>query len=116
MLNFEPLEILATMLRMPPSNATRLPMDQRPATIGGAPQILRVLPGAQATAWAVQWMREDRSAVYLQGRETFSYEILDVPLVVFDNSHLQFYAPGHWPESAIGAQRNIAPFQSSEIA
>jgi len=102
--NLEPLEILAAMLRMPPSTATRLPMNRRPTTIGGAPQIIRVLPGAQATAMAVQWEREDNIAVYLQGRETFRYENLDVPLIVFEDSRPQLYAPAHWPESAIRSQ------------
>jgi hypothetical protein len=100
----EPLEILATMLRMPTSTAIRLPMDRRPTTIGGAPQIIRVLPGAQATAMAVQWERDGKVAVYLQGRETFRYENLDVPLIVFEGSHPHYYAPGHWPESAIRSQ------------
>jgi hypothetical protein len=102
--NLEPLEILATMLRMPASAAPRLPMDHRPTTIGGAPQIIRVLPGAQATTMAVQWDREDSTAIYLQGRETFRYENLDVPLIVFEDSGPHLYGPTHWPESAIRNQ------------
>ena len=102
--NVEPLEILATMLRMPASAALRLPMDRRPTTIGGAPQIIRVLPGAQATAMAVQWEQEDETAVYLQGRKTFRYENLDVPLIVFEDPLPRLYAPSHWPETAIRSQ------------
>jgi len=102
--NYEPLEILVTMLRMPESTASRLPMDRRPTTIGGAPQIIRVLPGAQATVMAVQWEEEDRTAIYLQGRETFRYENLDVPLIAFENLGPHQYARAHWPASAVLSQ------------
>ena len=105
--SFEPLEILANLLQMPTSTALRMPMDRRPATIGGAPQIIRVFPGAQATAMAVQWQRHDKIAVYLQGREVFRYENLDVPLIIFDGSYPNFYGPGHWPESAIRSQETV---------
>jgi hypothetical protein len=102
--SFEPLETLTIMLQMPESAAHNLPMDRRPTTIGGAPQVIRLLPGAQATAMAVQWQRGDNVAVYLQGRETFLYENLDVPLIAFDGSQPHYYAPAHWPESAIHSQ------------
>jgi hypothetical protein len=105
-LGFEPLEVLATMLQMPTSTAQRLPMNRRPITIGGPPQVFRVLPGAQATAVAVQWEENKKSAVYLQGRETFHYEYLDVPLVIFDNSRPHFHAPGKWPADAVHIQES----------
>jgi hypothetical protein len=112
--NFEPLETLATMLQMPTSAAIRLPMDRRPVTIGGPPQIFRVLPGAQAKPVAVQWTRDEQTAVYLQGRETFHYENLDVPLVVFDDSGPHFYAPGHWPASAVRSQENADEYTETD--
>jgi hypothetical protein len=106
-LNLEPLEILAKMLRMPPSAAVRLPMDRRPDTIGGAPQVVRVLPGGQATPMAVQWQQDGTNTVYLQGRETFRYENLDTPLITFEDSGVRLYAPHHWPESAIRSQAMV---------
>jgi hypothetical protein len=98
---FEPLETLASILRMPESTAQRLPMDRRPTTIGGAPQVIRLLPGAQATAMAVQWSRNDNIAIYLQGRETFPYENLDVPLITLDGLQPHQYAPNHWPVNSL---------------
>jgi hypothetical protein len=96
-LTFEPLEVISAMLRMPESRESRLPMGRRPWTIGGAPQIVRILPGAQATAFAVRWTDSGNSADYLQGRPTFGYERLDVPLVTFGDSGLKMHAPGQWP-------------------
>jgi hypothetical protein len=106
-LGFEPLEILTAMLQMPETTAHKLPMDRRPTTIGGAPQVIRLLPGAQATAMAVQWRRDDNIAIFLQGRETFLYENLDVPLITFDGSQPHYFAPAHWPESAIHANEAL---------
>jgi len=105
--DWEPLEILVKMLRMPSSAAgNRLPMDRRPITIGGAPQIYRVLPGAQATGIAVLWGHPGAQQVYLQGRPTFRYENLNVPLVEFSDSEIKFYAPNRWPERAIESQES----------
>lgn len=97
----EPLAVIAAMLRLPQSSAPRIPMDRRPRTIGGAPQVLRVFPGAQATALAVQWETERRSGIFLQGRQTFTYEHLDVPLISFNDFDVNIHAPGRWPENAI---------------
>lgn len=104
--NFEPLEILAKILQMPSTTATQLPMDRRPATTGGSPQIFRVLPGAQATAVAVLWRTAEKLAVNFQGREIFGYENLDVPLVSFEDSELRLYGPSHWPQIATGSLRS----------
>lgn len=93
--DFEPLEVLAAMLRMPQSSAQRLPLDHRPATIGGAPQIMRILAGAQATPFAVAWKSRDQICIYLQGRQTFDYERLDVPMIMFEDTQVQIHAPGH---------------------
>jgi hypothetical protein len=113
--NYEPLEILVAMLRMPESSAKRLPMDRRPTTIGGAPQIIRVLPGAQATVMAVQWESKDKTTIFLQGRETFRYENLDVPLIAFENSGPRQYARAHWPEGAILSQGGSDPSMETTI-
>ena len=85
------------MLRMPPSIASRIPLDHRPATIGGAPQVFCAMPGAQATAVAVDWEDSGGSRVYLQGRPTFDYERLNVPLATVSDSGVSIYAPNQWP-------------------
>ena len=79
-------------------------MDHRPTTIGGAPQVLHVFPGGQATAVAVRWGAEGQSGIYLQGRQTFDYEVLDIPLVTFNGLRVDVHAPGHWPEEAVSSQ------------
>jgi hypothetical protein len=102
--NFEPLEILTEMLRMPTSTASRLPMDRRPITIGGPPQILCAMPGAQATAVATEWEIAGERSVYLQGRPTFSYERLTVPLATFGDSGVSIHAPNMWPANVAQAE------------
>ena len=103
-LRLEPLAVIAAMLRLPSSSAHRIPMDHRPVTIGGAPQILQLFPGAQATTVAVQWEVEAKGGVYLQGRRTLDYENLNVPLVTFNDMRIQIHAPGHWPVRLSGHQ------------
>lgn len=95
--NLEPLEVLAEMLRMPTCTSSRLPMDRRPITIGGPPQILNAMPGAQATAVATEWVTAGERSIYLQGRPTFAYERLNVPLATFRNSGVSIHAPNTWP-------------------
>lgn len=94
--DLEPLQVLAAMLRMPASAAQRLPLDRRPATIGGAPQVVRVLAGAQATPLVVRWRNGVAPADYLLGRPSFSYERLDLPLVDFLGDTVQILAPSQW--------------------
>lgn len=106
--SFEPLEALVSILRMPSSIQRSLPMDRRPATIGGAPQIVRVFPGSQATSVAVLWESEE-NGVYLQGRRTLGYENLDVPLVEFPGTGLRLYGPGRWPDAITEARNAIIP-------
>jgi hypothetical protein len=106
--SFEPLETLVSMLRMPPSIQRPLPLDRRPATIGGAPQVVRVFPGSQETSVAVLWKPQE-SAVYLQGRRALEYENLDVPLVEFLDNGLNFYGPGRWPAAIIEARNSVVP-------
>jgi DUF971 family protein len=94
--DFEPLEVLAAMLRMRSSSAVSLPDGFRPHTIGGAPQIVRIIGGAQATAYAVSWATDDLHDVYFQGRKVFEYERLDAPMVKFDEEGVTLVAPGQW--------------------
>lgn len=90
----EPLEVLAQMLRMPSSYDRRLPLGCRPPTVGGAPQVARVVLGADASPFAVRW---SDSVDYIQGRPVLGYERLSVPLLSFDHDRLQIYAPDRWP-------------------
>jgi hypothetical protein len=71
--DFEPLETLAYMLGLPTSTERPLPMDRRPATVGGAPQVVRSVPGGEATSYAVRWTTSASSGIYLQGRLTLDY-------------------------------------------
>lgn len=99
--DFEPLETLAYLLGLPASTARPLPMDCRPTTVGGAPQVVRSVPGGEATSYAVRWRTPAGSGIYLQGRLTLDYERLDTPLVHFENSLLSIHAPTQWPRNAI---------------
>jgi hypothetical protein len=95
-LNFEPLEVMAAMLRMPESSLQPLPSNRRPTTIGGAPQVVRLLAGAAATPVAVRWTDSTGVADYLLGRRSFGYERLDVPLLDLTSNTVQIQAPGQW--------------------
>jgi hypothetical protein len=98
--NFEPLETLASMLAMPASIVRPLALDCRPRTIGGAPQVIRSVPGGDATSYAVRWPTDTGNAIYLQGRPIFDYERLDSPLVSFEGSTPTIHAPRQWPHNA----------------
>lgn len=69
--DIEPLTVLSTYLRMPESRTDSVPSDHRPATIGGAPQLVRVLEGGQATPFAVRWTDDQGTADHLLGRRCF---------------------------------------------
>jgi hypothetical protein len=94
--SFEPLEALATMLRLPASAEIRLPLDRRPASTGGAPQVVRIIPGAQATPFVVRWEEPNGTNDYLFGRRTFEYEHVDLPLIRFSGQGITLDAPGQW--------------------
>jgi hypothetical protein len=111
-LNFEPLETLAFMLKMPSSVARRLPLTHRPATIGGAPQIYCILPGANATAFAVLWGTAENESVYLQGREILDYENLNAPLITFEKPGIKVYPVDRWPASVSPKREGeLLPFE-----
>lgn len=92
----EPLEVLAAMLKMPESREHRLPLDRRPTTIGGTPQVVRVVPGADATPFVVRWRTGTDTADYLLGRRTFDYERLDLPMLDLSESGVRLLARGQW--------------------
>jgi hypothetical protein len=94
--DLEPLAVLSGFLRFPESAEARLPLDRRPHTIGGAPQIVRVLLGAQATPYAVRWRDDRGEGTFLAGRRCLDYERLDVPLATFDNTVVELHAMRQW--------------------
>lgn len=100
-LDLVPLTTLAAMLRMPESAARPLPLGSRPTTVGGAPQVVRVVPGADAAAFAVRWPRPEGVSDFLQGRPIFGYENLSVPLLEFKESSVEIHAPDRWPDRLI---------------
>ncbi len=95
----EPLQVMASFLRLPESRTDhQWPMDRRPSTIGGAPQVVQLYPGAQATPLAVQWEAGGVPGVFIMGRRVFSYERLNVPLVTFGQNSLRIHARDNWPD------------------
>src|SRR5256885_594343 len=54
-LDSEPLEVLAELLRMPASHilSRSLPLNRRPWTVGGPPQLVRIVAAADATPFVV---------------------------------------------------------------
>lgn len=101
-LQLEPLEVIAAMLRMPQGDQPPLLLEQRPRTIGGAPQVVRIVPGADATAFAVRWSDGQTVADYLLGRRVFAYERLDVPLIRFEEDRVHLYARNQWEPARFG--------------
>lgn len=84
------------MLGLPSSNDVRLPLGHRPSTTGGPPQVVRVMPGAQATPFVVRWERANATGDYLLGRRVFDYERIDLPLIRFEDGGVRINAPGQW--------------------
>jgi hypothetical protein len=109
----EPLEVMANFLRLPECRTDhQWPVDRRPSTIGGAPQVIQLYPGAQATPLAVNWEDRGVPGVFVMGRKVFSYERLNVPLATFSQGGLLIHARDNWPDeikrlteqSALGRQ------------
>lgn len=95
----EPLEVMAAFLRLPECRTDhRWPMNRRPSTIGGAPQVIQLYPGAQATPLAVNWEANGVPGVFVMGRRIFSYERLNIPLVTFSQNSLRIHARDNWPD------------------
>jgi hypothetical protein len=98
--NLEPLEVMAAFLRLPECiTGHQWPMDRRPSTIGGAPQVVQLYPGGRATPLAVHWDTGGVPGVFIMGRRAFSYERLDVPLVTFSENSLRIHARDNWPQA-----------------
>jgi hypothetical protein len=94
----EPLAVMASLLRLPESRTDhQWPMDRRPITIGGAPQVIQLYPGAEATPLAVHWEASGVPGAFVMGRRIFSYERLNVPLITFNQDSLRIHARDNWP-------------------
>lgn len=92
----EPLEVLAEMLRMPAEYLQQhsMPLDRRPRTTGGAPQVVRILPAATPTSFVVAWPTEDDPrARFLRGRRLLDYENVDVPMLSFPGGTVRVTRP-----------------------
>lgn len=96
--DLEPLEVLWRFLQRPETLARPLPLDRRPPTVGGAPQIVHLHPGGRATPFAVRWESAGQTHDYLLGRRVMPYENLDVPLVELDldDGRLRVRGRGQW--------------------
>lgn len=59
--------------------------------IGGAPQLLKIYPFLRTLEFAVQWPDKYKGKLFLNGREAFQYEKLQIPHI--DSSTLEIYYP-----------------------
>lgn len=89
--DFEPLEALAGLLGRPQSPVVPTQPGFRPRTVGGAPQLVRVTPGASASQFAVQW----NDNAYLMGRSPMPRERMNVPLMTLMPKPA-IHAPEEW--------------------
>jgi hypothetical protein len=97
---FEPLRVLTDLLLMPESSSPRLPRGHRPHTTGGVPQVVRLIPGAPATIFAVEWRPIGSSdGVFIGGRPALEYERLDTPLITITDRDIQLHGRGEWRPS-----------------
>jgi len=111
----EPLAVMASFLSFPESRTDhQWPMDRRPSTIGGAPQVVQLYPGAQATPVAVHWETSDTPNVFVMGREIFSYEQVNVPLITFGPNGVHIHARNNWPDQIRQQNKNPAQGQKSD--
>lgn len=98
--DLEPLEALGDFLRLPVIDERPLTNDRRPMTVGGPPQVARVMAGANATPFVVRWQHNGAPTEFLFGRRCFSYERIDLPLITFgDEGAVSIYGPGQWSPS-----------------
>ena len=74
--------MLWRFLKLPTSIDRPLPLNRRPETIGGSPQVIRIRPGAVATPFVVRWGRRGNEGDFLFGRRILAQENLDLPLVM----------------------------------
>jgi hypothetical protein len=113
-LDMEPFAALCEMLALPPSAAhvidghLSVPEGFRPRTIGGAPQAVRILPGAAATPMVVRWSSSSSVRDYLYGRPLLPYEHADLPLLTYENGSSRIDAPSQWPARDPDFSENVA--------
>ncbi len=101
-LELEPLETLWRFLEMPTSLERPLPLNRRPESIGGSPQVLRIRSGAVATPFVVRWGSAGNESDVLLGRGVLTGENLDLPLIARseDARTLRQYPRGQWAPHA----------------
>jgi hypothetical protein len=58
---------------------------------------MQLYPGGQATPLAIHWETDERSDVFIMGRQAFSAERLDVPLVTFVEHDARIHDRDNWP-------------------
>ena len=103
LLDMEPFEVLCDLLALrssPPemrNGHLAVPDGYRSTTIGGAPQVIRVLPGSIAMPIVVRWTVDSVTGDYLFGRRLLPYEKVDLPLLADGTGDLKLHAPWHWP-------------------
>lgn len=114
--SFEPLLAIERMLRMPALGVSPLPAGFRPSTVGGAPQVMRIVPGADVTTFAVRWATKGLTAEYINGRRAFSYERLDAPLIEFVGGAVKTTAPGAWSVPEDRPKRRVTVRRSTQAS
>jgi hypothetical protein len=70
-LDYEPLQVLASMLRDPQFTDRRL---RAKGLIGGAPQVLKIYPFARSVHYAVEWPAAGAGEITLRGRRLAKFE------------------------------------------
>jgi hypothetical protein len=90
----EPLDILIGMLRVP----------EHSATIGGAPQLIKVYQYMKAVSFPIYWPNKESGRFYLQGRPCIGYENLDTKIVDPDNHS--------WPTSPVDTASDTSSLQA----
>jgi hypothetical protein len=97
--DLEPLEVLWEFLKLPEASVNPPDPTQRTRTVGGAPQVARVLPGASVSPLAVRWEAYGRIDEFLFGRRCLPYERLDVGLIERVGTTMTLRAAGQWDRS-----------------
>jgi hypothetical protein len=75
-LNYEPLTVLAEMLRDPKFTDRR---QELKGAIGGAPQVTKVYPFLRTVSFAVEWDVGPKFVYSIKGRVIADYELFTIP-------------------------------------
>jgi hypothetical protein len=110
-LNYEPLKILADMLKTPRFVDRRsdehlfMPSDKTGA-IGGAPQAIKIYQHANCRPIAIRWPNSGTMAVTLFGRPLFDYEKTLHPVCDISEDHFHYPLGDvrNWPTQSSHAQ------------